>query len=229
MTLRVVKLTRVKLATPVPVYDLTSPRTSNFALGCGAVVHNSAEFAKMPWQEILPLRGKMANVITKKGALENSERVTGILKSVGYDPGDDRRKLRVSKIILLPDADDDGDHISVLLMTVFQMAMPRLMREGRLYVCDAPLFEAQDSRGEKVLGDRLQEMERRHGSLRNVSRMKGWGGCPVPLLRTVAFDPSSRKILRVAAPTAQEARGLVSLMGADSAGRKALLNGDEGK
>ena len=192
----------------------------------GRSASGSAEYAKLPHQEVLPLRGKMANVVSKKGALASNEVIAGMFRCVGYDPRDPDKKLRVGRVIMLPDADDDGDHIAVLMMTVFHRAMPRLIAEGRLFLCDAPLFEATDSRGEKVLGDNLAEMKKRGGTLRDVSRMKGWGGCPVPLLRSVAFDPATRRLIRVLPPSDAESRGLSELMGADSGARKALLESD---
>jgi DNA gyrase/topoisomerase IV subunit B len=69
----------------------------------------------------------------------------------------------------------------------------------------------------------LQEMERRHGKLSSVNRMKGLGGCKVPLLRQVATDPATRVLLRVAAPSVSEAKGLEELMGRDSTARKELI------
>ena len=184
----------------------------------------SSKDAKFSNQEILPLYGKMANVIAKRGAAKTNERVGGILRALGYDPMRPERPFRTGKVILLADADDDGDHISVLLMTVFWEIVPRLVTEGRLYLVDAPLFEAVTASGNRVMGSNLAMMTRDHGRLNRVNRMKGWGGCPIPLLRQFAFAPESRKLLKLNPPNAKEARGLTALMGADAAARKDLLD-----
>lgn len=108
MTLKVVKIKHIKLKELIPVWDISSPEYNNFALACGAVVHNSMKAAKMPWQEVLKLRGKMANVINKTGAVNNSEVVGNILRVIGYDPRNSNRPARIGKVVILTDADDDG-------------------------------------------------------------------------------------------------------------------------
>jgi DNA gyrase/topoisomerase IV subunit B len=219
-----------KLSLPEGLIAATShpPERRELFLCEGKSAKGSLKMAKMPWQEVLALRGKMANVINKKGAVENSKAVGDILAAIGYDPRKPVQKPRVGKVVLLTDADDDGDHISVLLLTVFQQVMPTLLKEKRVYFVELPLFEARTSKGEAVTGDNLAEMERRHGKLSSVNRMKGLAGCEVALLRRFAADPATRRWVQVAAPSAKEAAGLVSLMGADSSARKKLLSSQRG-
>ena len=176
--------------------------------------------AKMPYQEVLPLRGKIANVINKAGKVQKSEVVSNILSVIGFNPSQPERPLRVGKVIILTDADEDGFHISSLLLAVFQQLMPTLFKMGRVYIVDTPLFEAVDRQGSMVSGDVLADMERKYGKLHSVNRMKGLGGCEVPLLRRVATNPATRKLLQVAPPSSKEATMLVELMGKDSAIRK---------
>jgi DNA gyrase/topoisomerase IV subunit B len=138
----------------------------------------------------------MANVLNKQGAVTSNEIVGNILKVVGFNPRDLNRPIRVGKIIITTDADADGAHILVLLLTIFQQVMPKLLQEGRVYIVNPPLFEAMDSKGRMVAGDSLSEMTKTYGKLTSVNRMKGLGGCEVPLLRQVATDPATRRLLR---------------------------------
>ncbi len=194
----------------------------------GNSARGTAKKAKMPHQEILPMRGKMANVINRQGAITDSEMIGGILRMIGFDPRRPDRPLRVARVIFLADADEDGAHITVLLMTIIQRVIPRLLGDGRVFIVDAPLFEAMTRDGKMVAGNSLSAMERAHGRLTHVNRMKGWGGCEPELLRQYAFAPETRTLLRLAAPSAAEARGLAELMGADSGARKRLLMGGDG-
>jgi DNA gyrase/topoisomerase IV subunit B len=127
-------------------------------------------------------------------------------------------------------ADDNGNgicssncHITVLLMTIIQQTMPNILRDNKVYIVRAPLFEAMNSKGEMIAGDNLSQMEKAHGKLTSVNRMKGLGGCTVPLLRRVATNPETRNLLQLKAPSAKEVTGLLNLMGADSATRKKLV------
>jgi DNA gyrase subunit B len=218
--------TRGKLSFPKGFMAALSypPEKRELYLCEGKSAGGSLKSAKLPWQEVLPLRGKMANVINKKGAIQSSEAVGDILTVVGYDPRKTDNKSRVGKVILLTDADDDGDHISVLLLAVFQQVMPSLLRDGKIYYVDLPLFEAQTSSGEVVTGDVRANMEKKYGKLKSVNRMKGLASCEASLLREFATDPATRRLVRIAAPRAGEAAGLIELMGADSTARKKLLS-----
>jgi len=182
----------------------------------------TAKMACMPWQEILPLRGKIANVIRDGSKALTNDVVQGIITVAGYDLRNPQRRLRTGKLVLLTDADHDGDHITVLLLTVIYKVMPELIAQGRVFVVDAPLFEAQ-SGDEVVLGNSLAEMQKLHGKVTKVNRMKGWGSCDAPLLKRVAFSPDTRRLLRVSAPTPAEGKEFELLMGDSSEGRKKLL------
>lgn len=212
------------------VAALSYPPEKRELLLCeGKSAKGSLKYAKMPWQEILPLRGKMANVINKSGAISKSEVVSGILASIGYDPRKPDKPTRVGKVAILADADNDGHHIAVLLLTIFQRVMPSLLQEKRVFVVNTPLFEAMTTKGEMVVGDVLSEMEKEYGRLTSVNRMKGLGGCGVPLLRKFACDPATRTWQCIAAPSSQESKALVELMGSDSSARKKLLGATTGK
>lgn len=182
----------------------------------------TAKMACMPWQEILPLRGKIANVISDGSKALTNEVVQGIISAVGYDLRNPQKKLRTGKVILLTDADHDGDHITVLLLSVMHKVMPELVNNGRVFIVDAPLFEAQAG-DETVLGNSLAEMQKKHGKVTKVNRMKGWGSCDAPLLKQVAFSPDSRQLLRVSPLSKENAKEFELLMGKNGDGRKRLL------
>ena len=101
------------------------------------------------YQAILPLRGKPLNV--EKARYENmlkNDEITSIISAVGVDIGEtqDLAKLRYDKIVILTDADVDGQHIRTLLLTLFYRQFPRLIEEGHIYVARPPLFKVSQKK-----------------------------------------------------------------------------------
>lgn len=232
--MKITSVRKIELETPVPVYDLTSPKYHNFALANGCVVHNSAKRARdARFQEVFRLTGKPANAARMKLAkLLDSKVVVNLLLSIGYNFDTHRKdgvsadsKLRVNKLFLLPDADVDGSHIAVLLMTLLYKLMPSLFDEGRVHVVDAPLFSAF-YKNKRYFGDTHQDVAKQlpKGAPSGIiMRAKGWGEIGHEMLAHVAFNPETRKTIQVKAIQGKDAVHFERLVGNDSQARKELL------
>jgi DNA gyrase subunit B len=134
------------------------------------------------YQAILPLRGKPLNV--EKARLENmlkNEEITSLISAIGIDIGlevdgtseEEReavdKKIRYGKIIIMTDADVDGQHIRTLLLTFFYRQMKHLVAEGRIYVARPPLYKVTEKKNVRFVqtGTEMHEELTRRG-LRNA-------------------------------------------------------------
>lgn len=180
-------------------------------------------------QAILPLRGKVLNTesVTLKAVLANKE-LSNIVSALGCGAGKgfDITKLRYDKIILLMDADSDGHHIAVLLLTFFYRHMRPLLDAGHVYVAQPPLYKvvhgkkvwwvSEESEKAQVLGS-LPSNARPE-----ISRFKGLGEMMPQTLYETTLDPNRRSLLRVTVPDGMhvETESVISdLMGRDSQAR----------
>ena len=169
------------------------------------------------FQAVLPLRGKILNT-WEVGADElfRSDTIHDIALAIGVDPhhkdGDpDLKGLRYGKICILSDADVDGSHIQVLLLTLFFKHFPKLIELGHVYVAMPPLFRVDvPKKGRKAerkiycLDDR--ELQRTLESLRKegfedqqlkISRFKGLGEMKAEQLAETTLNPDTRRLLPV--------------------------------
>jgi len=193
--------------------------------GGGARKARNADF-----QEVLPLRGKIPNSArwSVEKLLDNKEiaaMITAIgAKITGDNESNDLRKMRVGKVMLLMDADFDGDHIVSLVLTFFAVWLPELIEQGMIYVVDSPLFVGlyKDNR---YFGHTLKDLSQKAGvdtSKMQVSRLKGHGESAWAELKEYAMDPETRKLWKVEY-TEDDHDIILSLMGAESEARKVLL------
>ncbi|MBO9686215.1 DNA topoisomerase IV subunit B [Roseateles chitosanitabidus] len=168
-------------------------------------------------QAILPLRGKVLNSweIERDRLFANNE-IHDISVAIGVDPhgkndSPDLSGLRYGKICILSDADVDGAHIQVLLLTLFFRHFPKLIETGHVYVARPPLFRVDaPARGKKpaaklyaldegeqtAILDKLRKEGAREGSW-SISRFKGLGEMNAEQLWDTTLNPETRRLLQV--------------------------------
>jgi topoisomerase IV subunit B len=204
-------------------------------------------------QAILPLRGKVLNTweVERDRLFANTE-IHDISVAIGVDPhgpddSPDMSGLRYGKICILSDADVDGSHIQVLLLTLFFKHFPKLIESGNLYVARPPLFRVDTpARGKKAAGkvyaldegeltailDKLRKEGVQEGKW-TISRFKGLGEMNAEQLWETTLNPDTRRLLPVQygdLSFLETASSFNQLMGkTEAAARRALmeLHGDE--
>lgn len=204
-------------------------------------------------QAVLPLRGKVLNTweVDRDRLFGNTE-IHDIAVAIGIDPHaveqtPDMSGLRYGKVCILSDADVDGSHIQVLLLTLFFRHFPKLVEAGHLYIARPPLYRVDaPARGKKPAAkiyalddgeleaalDKLRKEGAKEGSW-TISRFKGLGEMNADQLWETTLNPETRRLL----PVSWDGRGhgataelLGKLMGkGEAAARRELmeLRGDE--
>ncbi len=155
------------------------------------------------YQAILPLRGKVLNVQKARldKALQNKE-ILSMIQAIGAGIGDefDIKKARYHKVVIMTDADVDGDHICILLLTFFYRFMPELIENGYVYVAKPPLYKAEVGKSvkycysDKELDDYKLEVQ---GKRVSVQRYKGLGEMDAEQLWETTMDPTRRTLTQV--------------------------------
>ena len=178
-------------------------------------------------QAILPLRGKVLNTeaLALGKVLDNRE-LADLVTALGCGIGKsfDMAKLRYSKVVLLADADSDGNHITTLLLTFFYRHLPELVKAGRVYVAVPPLYRidigkevhwaADDADRERILA------EKKGNAKVEITRFKGLGEMMPATLWETTLNPKTRRILKVGIEDGLETDRVISdLMGKDPACR----------
>ncbi|MGV0714601.1 DNA topoisomerase (ATP-hydrolyzing) subunit B [Mycolicibacterium sp. XJ662] len=189
------------------------------------------------FQAILPLRGKIINVEKARidRVLKNTE-VQAIITALGTGIHDefDISKLRYHKIVLMADADVDGQHIATLLLTLLFRFMKPLIENGHVYLAQPPLYKLKWQRSEPEFAysdrerDALLEAGRQAGKKINaddgIQRYKGLGEMDAKELWETTMDPSTRILRQVTLDDAAAADELFSvLMGEDVEARRSFI------
>ena len=156
-------------------------------------------------QAVLPLRGKVLNVesasLTK--VLENKE-LSDLVTALGCGLGKsfDLDKLRYHKVIVLADADSDGNHIATLLLTFLYRQMPKLIAQGRVFLAQPPLYRIDLGKEtfwalDEADRDRIVKSRDPNGQEPEITRFKGLGEMMPRVLWDTTMNPHTRRLLKV--------------------------------
>ncbi|MBQ6282057.1 MAG: DNA topoisomerase IV subunit B [Bacilli bacterium] len=151
------------------------------------------------FQAILPLRGKVIN--TEKAKLEDifkNEEINTMIYTIGAGVGNDFniKDCNYDKVIIMTDADDDGAHIQVLLLTFFYRYMKPLIEAGKLYIAMPPLYKLDYSKGKSEYIWTNEELKEKSGYT-NIQRYKGLGEMNADQLWDTTMDPNKRSLIKV--------------------------------
>ena len=164
------------------------------------------------FQAILPLRGKVLNVEKSNSSkVHTNESLIPIIQALGCGVGEtfDISRLRYGKIIIMADADVDGSHIRILLLTFFFRHMKQLIEDGHVYLAQPPLYKVykRTGKGPELYAFSDAERDRCIEQLGGVNveadRYKGLGEMDAEQLWETTMDPEKRTLLRVTMEDAQ--------------------------
>ena len=170
------------------------------------------------FQAILPLRGKVIN--TEKSKLEDifkNEEINTMIYTIGAGVGNDFdiKDCNYDKVIIMTDADDDGAHIQVLLLTFFYRYMKPLIENGRLYIAMPPLYKIDYAKGKFEYVWTNDELKQKEGYT-NIQRYKGLGEMNPDQLWDTTMDPEKRSLIKVNITDAALAEKRVSVLMGDA-------------
>ena len=201
------------------------------ALGTAKAARNSG------FQALLPIRGKILNV--QKASLSqmlSNKECAAIIQVVGAGSGAsfDIEQARYNKVIMMTDADVDGAHIRILLLTLFYRYMRPLIEYGHVYAAVPPLHRIALTgahKGEYIytysddeLAGKLADLDKKHISYNeDIQRYKGLGEMDADQLADTTMDPRTRMLRRIRMEDAEQASQIFSLLMGDDVPRKAFI------
>ena len=170
------------------------------------------------FQAILPLRGKVLN--TEKAKMEDilkNEEISTMIHTIGAGSGSDfvPSDIQYDKVIIMTDADDDGAHIQVLLLTFFYRFMRPLIELGKLYIAMPPLYKVTSGKNVSYAYDNDELKELTDGKKCEIQRYKGLGEMNYDQLWETTMNPLTRSLIKVNIDDASLAEKRVSVLMGD--------------
>ena len=176
------------------------------------------------YQAILPLRGKVLN--TEKcsmSEIEKNEELNTLIYTLGAGVGADfnYEESNYNKVIIMTDADDDGSHIQILLLTFFYRYMRPLLEHGMVYIALPPLYKVTKGKNSEYCysNEELDGLRKKYGKC-EIQRYKGLGEMNATQLWETTMDPASRTLIRVGIDDNSVADRRVSTLMGDKAEKR---------
>ncbi len=200
----------------------------------------SCKLARDPeFQAIMPVRGKILNCLKAEyGKIFKSEIITNLIKVMGCGVEATSKankdlstfsldKLQWSKVIICTDADVDGFQIRTLILTMLYRLTPTLIREGRVYIAETPLYEIQ-TKGQTYFAyndrEKAEIVETLGGQKYTLLRSKGLGENDPDMMNLTTMNPATRRLIRVMPEAEQETAEMFDLLEGDNlSGRKEYI------
>ncbi len=180
------------------------------------------------YQAILPLRGKVVNA--EKAKIEDiykNEELSTIVNILGAGMGSefDISNLKYDKVVIMTDADTDGSHIQILLLTFFYRYMRPLIEEGHVYIAQPPLYKVATNDNKEIhyawTDEELNKITKKMKKKYFIQRYKGLGEMDATQLWETTMDPKRRQLIRLKIDDIVSAeRDVTTLMGDDVAKRR---------